>query len=219
MAKKPSKGKPEAVARGEAKAQANRAAGKKGRALSPIMQTLKDGRQNAFLEAFRIRGIIADGLRAAGITRVSYHEWLKDPEFEAARDQALEDANDNLVGAAHDRAMGYEIPVFHQGQPQYMRDPDNPLEILRDEVTGDPILVTQPVYSEKMLLALLQARVKGFRPGEVSGLQTGGVLIIPSAPDPEAWEKATAELVKTYDDSVGRNARANQDPETKKEKK
>lgn len=182
------------------------------------VEEAKRQKQALFLADYRKHGIVAPACRKAGIDRGTYNYWCQhDPGFVEARDEAQQDSNDVLVEAARTRALGYEKVMFHQGVPTYKTDPKDPFrkKVLYDPVTGDPEVVTERVYSEKMLTLMLQARVPGFRPKELeaNAARQGGVLVIPSALDPESWERSVAELAKTYDDSIGRNAKGNADQE------
>ena len=189
-----------------------------GTSPAPSVEQSKRVSQALFLDDFRKHGIVAPACRKAGIDRGTYDYWrAHDPAFVEELEKAREDSNDVLVEAARTRALGYDRVVFYQGVPTYRIDPTDPLRkrVLLDPVTGDPELVTERVYSEKMLALMLQSRVPGFRPRENEGQsgRQGGVLVIPAALDPESWEKACADLARTYDDSIGRNAKGNADQE------
>lgn len=72
--------------------------------------------QVKFLMAYSATGMIKSAVQAAQIDRSTHYEWLKDPEYKSAFEDAKTHVCDILEDAAFDRAVnGVSQPVFHQG--------------------------------------------------------------------------------------------------------
>lgn len=73
-------------------------------------------RRAAFLAAYAQCANITAAAEAADVPRQTHYDWLADPEYAAAFDQAHEAAADTLEKEARRRAEeGWDEPVFHDG--------------------------------------------------------------------------------------------------------
>lgn len=101
-------------------------------------------RQDLFIEALAITGIIKDACDVAGIHRNTVAYWIEhDPSFEEKFNEAKEDANDLIRRQIHTRAFGYRKELHYKGVK-----------------TGDSI----EEYSESLLTLLARSRMpKEFR--------------------------------------------------------
>src|SRR3990172_656220 len=80
-------------------------------------ECLANPNQRAFLAAYSRCGGINRAARLAGVARAMHHEWLKDPAYQAAFDDAQGQAGDYLEGVAFSRAVeGVPKEVFCQGE-------------------------------------------------------------------------------------------------------
>lgn len=164
-------------------------------------ERLSMSKKVAFLRAFAVRGIVLDGLKAAGVSRNLVNEYWKpnDEWFATLYDAALEEAADSIEAEAFRRAVtGYDEPVIFQGMPTVVVDKD----------TGEERNLTVRKYSD----ALMQTLLKGSRPEKYRDnhkvqheLPPGstGVLIVPAAVDPKSWEQAAAEQQRKYAGNSG----------------
>lgn len=149
----------------------------------------KLARQVTFLGHFRQCGVLAEAARRTGVSRnLVFTYWRADPVFEAAFQEAAEEAADVVEAEMVRRGIhGVDEPVVHQGLPTYLEDPE----------TGERTMFTIKKYSEGCLLALAKARrPERFRDNhkvEHSGQVTAGVLVVPGGVDADSWEKAAAE--------------------------
>lgn len=160
-------------------------------------------RKDAFIEAFRTKGIVAVGLRAAGIPRAVYYEWIEtDPDFKKQVQYALEDANDYVREKVFERGVeGYEEPLTYQGQ-----------------TTGDYV----PKFHPDLLLREAEYRDKGYRRGvsvdvseipvkivhgvlvqDVTGLDEAGKPVLDATLDPEEAENSKRDLKFITDGKAG----------------
>ena len=136
-----------------------------------------------FLEALRETGVIERAATAASVrTATVYARRKSDADFEAAFENAMEDAIDTLEAEARRRAVqGWEEPVVYQGQltPIYERDERG--QIVMDEYDtgvpgkdGKPVIAHRPrqlvidgkpqwLTINKRSDALLQFLLKGLR--------------------------------------------------------
>ena len=74
-------------------------------------------KQNLFLEAFCLTGVIKEAANAAGIHRNTVHYWLEhDTEFESQYALAIEDANDVVRLEIRRRAFGFPKELHYQGR-------------------------------------------------------------------------------------------------------
>lgn len=155
-------------------------------------------KRRLFLRAFAVRGIVAEGCRAAGVSRAAVTHWRETSEwFETLYAAAIEEAADRIESEAIRRAVdGYDEPVVYQGMVSVVVDPE----------TGRERMLTVRKYSD----ALMQTILKGARPEkyrdnhkvEVTG-GGGGVLIVPAAVDPESWARAAREQQARYAGNEG----------------
>ena len=124
-----------------------------------------------FLAHLKTSCNMAESCRAVGVAYGSMMSLKsKDADFEAACDEALEEAYDALEAEARRRAFhGVEEPVVYQGQltPIFERDASG--DVLMDEDTGKPVqardrhgnlrYLTVRKYSD----GLAQFLLKGYR--------------------------------------------------------
>ena len=70
-----------------------------------------------FLEAFRAIGVISRAAIAAGVSRKTVYNWLKnDPDFRETFEDMEEDVRDAIREELHRRAIeGVDEPVFQRG--------------------------------------------------------------------------------------------------------
>lgn len=156
-------------------------------------------RKVIFLRAFAQRGIISDGLRAAGVSRtlVSAH-WLKEDTdwFVPLYKAALEEAADNLEAEATRRAVeGVDEPIVYQGM----------MTTVTDEA-GNTRPLTVKKYSDNLLQMLLKGRrreVFGDRLKAEVDVRAVGVLVVPGMADPNTWEDAAREQQAKYAGQIG----------------
>lgn len=101
-------------------------------------------RQDAFLEAYAVSGLVLDGVRAAEVSRTTFQRWREnDLEFANRLDEVREDFNDKIREHINRRAFGYSKPLHYKGV-----------------LTGDVV----EEYSERMLERLAASRMpKEFR--------------------------------------------------------
>jgi hypothetical protein len=148
----------------------------------------KLGRQVAFLQNFRQCGVLAEAARRTGVSRNLVHMyWRTDPVFEAAYQEAGEEAADVVEAEMYRRGVeGVDEPVVHMGLPTYL-----------ENEAGERRMFTVKKYSEGCLLALAKARrPEKFRDNhkvEHDFKGTAGVLIVPAAVDPDSWERAAED--------------------------
>lgn len=113
-------------------------------------------RQRLFLEEFARNGNVLRSCQRLGIARGTvYGEWVKQPEFKAAFEQAAEDATDLLEEEARRRAIeGVPEAVHYQG------------------VRCDTI----QKYSDSLLMFLLRGKREAFREKRTVGVgvESGG---------------------------------------------
>lgn len=155
-------------------------------------------RRRLFLRAFAARGIVAEGCRAAGVSRDAVYHWRETSEwFEQLYLIAIEEAADRIEAEAIRRAVdGYDEPVIYQGMPTSVVDP----------VTGEQRTLTVRKYSDTLMAMILKgARPEKYRDNhkvELSG-GGGGVLIVPGVIDPKAWAEAAREQQAKYAGNEG----------------
>lgn len=80
--------------------------------------TVEHAQKTAFLAAFAEVGTVKSAAKAAGISRTTHYNWLRDdPAYAVALEQAAADAGDRLEAEAVRRAVeGWDEPVFHRGE-------------------------------------------------------------------------------------------------------
>jgi hypothetical protein len=139
-------------------------------------------RRRLFLRAFAVRGVVTEGLRAAGVSRSAVEHWRETSEwFEELYLTAIEEAADRIEAEAFRRAVdGYDEPVIYQGM----------MTTVLDEASGEPRALTVRKYSDALLQTLLRgARPEKYREShrvEVSAA-AGGVLVVPAPIDAATW--------------------------------
>lgn len=114
--------------------------------------------QKAFLSALAESGVLAHAAAAAGVDRVTvYRARQDDPTFDAACQDAIEEATDKLVQEARRRALeGVEEPVYQ----------------------GGALVGTKRVYSDALmgkLLAAYRPQQFGTQRTELTGANGGPV--------------------------------------------
>lgn len=90
----------------------------------------KNAWRKAFLEAFRITGIITTAAKAVGVSRAAVEQASRrDPEFKTAMQAAAEEAADNLEAVAIGRATASKSPsdlllmfMLKSRRPEKFRD-------------------------------------------------------------------------------------------------
>jgi len=116
-----------------------------------------EARKRTFLTALAIAGVVTSACETTGVSRKTAYIWRdSDPAFAEEWDDAIATATDRLETEAHRRAvLGVDEPVFHRGQLVFKRDAEG--EIVRDS-NGDPIPMTVPKRSDRLLELMLQAK-------------------------------------------------------------
>jgi hypothetical protein len=103
-------------------------------------------KQKAFLAAFALTGNVSAAARAAAVNRRTHYEWLEDPGYAAAFEDAQEEATDRLEEEARRRAVQGVVKFkFHSqtGTP------------LKHPITGEPYYELE--YSDSLIALLLKA--------------------------------------------------------------
>lgn len=85
-------------------------------------KTPKKGWREIVIEAMATGATVTEAAKSAGVVRQTIYAHLqKEPEFQAAYDDAVEQGTDVLEAEATRRAVhGVEEPVIYQGQPTYL---------------------------------------------------------------------------------------------------
>jgi hypothetical protein len=162
-------------------------------------RTMTTHKKAAFLRAFARRGIILDGVTAAGVSRHTVNYWREEDEwFEDLYHAALEEAGDRVEAEAMRRAMdGVDVPVIFHGMPT----------MVEDALTGEKRMLTTKQYSDPLLALLLKGRKpeqyrENIKQTHSFEGQTG-VLIVPGPVDAASWAKAAAEQQAQFAGSQG----------------
>jgi hypothetical protein len=118
-----------------------------------------------FLDHLRQHGCITHAAEFANIRRdCAYKAAKRHPLFKRAMDACILESNDRIWAEARRRAVdGYNEPVFYKGQLMgiWMDETNNQVE---PETPGARYVpLTKKIYSDTLLLALLRARVPGFK--------------------------------------------------------
>lgn len=80
-------------------------------------KALIDVKRKAFLAAFSRCATVTYAAEAAKVTRQQHYNWLRDPEYQQAFEQARETAIEVLEAEAVRRAvLGRDEPVYFQGK-------------------------------------------------------------------------------------------------------
>lgn len=172
-----------------------------GREPSSIEVGLRGRQRRLFLEAYARSGVVADGLRASGLSRSTYYRWRQeDADFDEACEDALEDAVDAAEAELRRRAVeGEEEVVLIRGEPVFKRDPDEEDGFARDEL-GDRIPLTVNRKSDRLLEVYMRAHRRNYRDRTDVNVNAGGGgpggihaqvnvnLISPDAPRPRVIE-------------------------------
>lgn len=130
----------------------------------PARTTKPDSTKRAkFLRAYASCGTITHAAEAAGVHRATHYEWLDDPGYAVAFDQANAEAVERLEAEARRRAVdGCRRYKFHQGLPVLIHcDKSDPEAFKVTNDAGKDAWVKhyyELEYSDSLLLALLKAR-------------------------------------------------------------
>lgn len=136
--------------------------------MSTVNYTLQ---QDLFLKAYAKRGIIREGLEAAGIDRALLRQWEEDEDFQARMADAREDAVDSAEGELVRRAVEGNVNIlFHAGAPIWMRDPATGEVLLDDDF--NPIPYCEREYSDSLLALYLKANRRKY--GDKSSVELSG---------------------------------------------
>lgn len=153
------------------------------------MVTFTPERKQQYLELLRshpdLKGCRALCAEAVGISMHTVYDHMKrDPEFAQAFEDAIQAfIDENLFAAALKRARdGVERPII-------------------GGKFKDEIVAHERVYSDSIMLAMLRAHRPEFKDkadaGAAPGGNSGGVMIIPSAPSSLTdWQSQYGELAK-----------------------
>lgn len=79
---------------------------------------IKHPKKRAFLSSYSACGNVSDAARAAGISRITHYDWLKnDTDYAAAFAEARETAADYIEAEIYRRGVeGIEQPIFYKGE-------------------------------------------------------------------------------------------------------
>ncbi len=162
---------------------------------------LMDARKTKFLEQYALTGVIQPACDVADISRSTYKDWRhKDPDFDAACDDAFQAAVDDAEGVLRRRGVeGIEEVVLYKGEPIWRRDPAT-LELLLDD-EFNPVPFTRLVHNDK----LLETYVKAHRPvyREKSGLELTGKDGASLPPVTVTYVLPPGKTVEDYDQAGG----------------
>lgn len=133
------------------------------------------------LESFAQTGRVDLAAAAAGVSRDTHYEWLKeDPAYKAAFESAREQAADLLEAEAWRRAgEGVTEPVFHAGK--------RAVDFILDD-KGEPLMkdgkpVARPAvirkYSDQLLMFLLKGRKRDVYGDKVEATGKDGSPLFP----------------------------------------
>jgi hypothetical protein len=76
----------------------------------------KEKNQRAFLAAFAETGVVYKAAEAAGLSRASHSNWMKESSYAAEFEQLHEEVCEKLEAEAMRRAVdGYQEPVYQGG--------------------------------------------------------------------------------------------------------
>ena len=127
--------------------------------------------QKKYLEAYSRLGHQGSACTAAGISYGTVQVWKKDEVFSVSLSEAKELFDGALQSEVLTRGVfGYEEPLIHKGQIQYLRDPTTGELELDDELK--PIVATVTKKSDRLLAIAARANVETYKPNttvEVTG--------------------------------------------------
>jgi len=151
-----------------------------------------------FLEIYAECGNITMAAREAGVCRDTHYQWLLDPEYAAAFEEAEQIASDLLLEEARRRAHdGWDEPVVYQGELQYEKV-WNP-EAKRFELTGAPLAIRK--YDSTLLMFLIKAKRPEYRETWRGELQHSDA-ISRRAPDFSVLSDEQFEFLRTISSMV-----------------
>jgi hypothetical protein len=140
----------------------------------------------AFLTSLASVPVVNFAAKAAGINRVTAFRHRKtDPDFAEAWDEAIELSVDNAEREAFRRAIaGYDEPVIHRGQLQYVmvpyeqEDGSQGWRVAQDD-QGKPVPLVVRKHSDALLALILKGRRKSVyaERHEVTGADGGAVAV------------------------------------------
>jgi hypothetical protein len=120
-------------------------------------------RQQAFLEAYARCGVLSEAAKVSNCERSSHYEWLTDPQYKAAFEQAQQIANDSL-----------ENELFRR-----VRDG---VEETVTEASGDT-RITRRFSDTLLIFALKGAKPDKYREQWRGELAHSGTLVVSRGPD------------------------------------
>ena len=119
--------------------------------------------QSAFLAAYKEFGHDGAAVATAGITLSELQHWKEDEQFFLKYEEAFELFSGTLVREAIVRARdGWDEPIVHHGEVQYLKDPETGQVLLDDELK--PIPATIRKKSEGLLKLALKANIEQYNP-------------------------------------------------------
>jgi hypothetical protein len=124
-----------------------------------------DSRQRALLGAYARCGLLRKSCRIAGVNMKSHYNWMKNPEYSAAFEEARKVSGEVLEGLALELASGvYERPIASMGK----------------------IVGYEKIYDTKMLSMVLKARLPDKYQQRVDITSNGHSLV--KLVDKDAWD-------------------------------
>ena len=135
----------------------------------------RNDRIENYLAALAKAGNKTNAAKMTGIPRQTLTKWRSNIEdFRDREAEAMEEFRGMLLDVAIDRAVnGWEKPVVHQGQYQYVKDPVT-REWVLDE-NGDFVKVTVTQKDNQLLLKLLEANIPQFHKNPETLISIGGM--------------------------------------------
>jgi hypothetical protein len=131
-------------------------------------RTFNSLKRKQFLAAYAQCGSVKLAAESANVNRDTHYEWLKDPAYKQAFEDAREEACDRLGAEARRRAMGWEEPVIYQGALCYHLGKNG-------KPSKKPLTVAR--YSDILLMFLLKAaRPEKYRDNWKGELKHSGTI-------------------------------------------
>ena len=127
---------------------------------------MKEQNQERFLELFMKLGHQGSVCSEMGISYGTVQNWKQDEDFLLLHVAAKEEFDGSLHAEIIKRARdGYEEPLVHNGQIQYLRDPATGELLLDDELL--PTVATITRKSERLLVLAAKANIEAYKPTSV----------------------------------------------------
>lgn len=122
-------------------------------------------KQRKFLSAYALTGSKPAAARAALCSRTNHYAWMSNPTYEAAFNQAQEQAIEQLEADVRRRAEEGEPEILmYQGQPVLEPLYDEKGEVVRDKRTGKVKLSNRPMVVMRKSDILAMFLLKSMRP-------------------------------------------------------